>query len=142
MRAIFVHLRMLRSLFTFRVEQFRGITDECLNDCMRIETLRIARTNSNTYDDNLDCDKQDNNELHASARCLRKLERSALADRAEEKYRTSCRSCRRTDCSSAAYVILSFTARVRALTSNAALKELKYPMSTIPRQSRVKKRGG
>ena len=64
----------------------------------------------------------------------------ALADRAEEKYRTSCRSCRRTDCSSAAYVILSFTARVRALTSNAAFKELKYPISAVHRQSRVKRR--
>jgi hypothetical protein len=30
--AIFVHLRMLWSLFTFRVEQLWGITDEGLND--------------------------------------------------------------------------------------------------------------
>jgi hypothetical protein len=47
------------------------------------EISRIAKTNSNTHDDNLDCDKQDDNELHASARCLRRLERSY-----------SCGSCR------------------------------------------------
>ena len=47
---------MLRSLFTFRVEQFRGITDKGLNDWTRIR-LEIAETKSNTYDDNLDRDK-------------------------------------------------------------------------------------
>ena len=86
-----------------------------------------------TYDDNLDCDECDNDELHASARCLRKLGvMHTLADRAEGRKHTSCRSCRSTDCTSAAYVILSLTARVRVLTSNAALKELKYPVPTNP----------
>lgn len=35
--------------------------------------FEIAEMKSNTYDDNLNRDKQDNNELHASARCLRKV---------------------------------------------------------------------
>ena len=72
---------MFRSRFIFRIEQFRGITDEGLSDWMR---YRDSKDKRDTYNDNFNRDEQDNDELHASARCLHKSAR-ALAHRPEEK---------------------------------------------------------
>src|SRR6266850_2915167 len=118
---------MLPSLVGFRMEPFGDITDEVddgLQDWMR---HRDSMSSRDTYDNNFDCDKRDNDEFHASAGCLGEWG-SPSCEVVHGRILTSWRSCRRTDCTSAAYVILSFTARVRALTSNAAFKEWKYPV--------------
>src|ERR1700677_3411246 len=73
-----------------------------------------------TYNDHFNRNKRDDDKLHTSAGCL---EQDKLGQPREQMqgdvYLTSCRSCRSTDCTSAAYVILSFTDRVRAFTSSA-----------------------
>ena len=92
---------MLRSLVGFRMDELGNITDKVENGLYDRMRRRNGISLSDTYNDNFNCDERDNDELHASAGRLGEwvsFSRKVLQGR----ILTSWRSCRSTDCTSAA----------------------------------------
>ena len=73
--------------------------DEVVNGLYNRMRHQDGMSSKGTYNDNFDCDERDNDELHASTGYLVS---SSGEDTAWENPLTLRRSCRRTDCTSAA----------------------------------------